>query len=36
MVRKKLSVGSHDADHRTDPGQRVGFLGLFADPMPWE
>ena len=36
MARKKLSVGSNDADRRTDPGQRVGFLGLFANPMPWE
>lgn len=35
-ARKKLSVGSNDADDRTDPGQRVGFLGLFANPMPWD
>jgi hypothetical protein len=34
-ARKKPSVASNDADRRTDPDQHVGFLGLFAEPMPW-
>ena len=34
-ARKRLSVGSNDSDRAAERSPRVGFLGLFADPVPW-